>query len=71
MTLQIEGVLCEEEALSALRKRCVSAEVLGISLQHFAGGFCGKAMTATERLRRFVRNIVRADGNIPNREGKL
>jgi hypothetical protein len=71
MTLQVEGVLCEEGALMALRERRVSPEVLGISLQHFTGGFCCKAMTATERLRRLVRKIIRTDENIPNREGKV
>lgn len=68
MRLQVGAGLGEGEVMGALRQKRVSAEFLRMPLKHFTGGICGGAMTATDRLRRLARKIIRRGGGVPNKE---
>jgi hypothetical protein len=59
MKLEINSVLSEKGALTALREKRVSPEVFGVALKYFKAGIGSGAAIATERARRFVRDMVK------------
>jgi hypothetical protein len=71
MRLQVGSVLREEDVMMALREKRASAEAFRISLEYFAGGTCGRVMTAAEHLRGLAKRMVGRDVKNPKRESTV
>ena len=58
MRVQVEGHVCEESVLNALRKRAFSARAIGIPIRRFRRGVLGKSVAALEYFRRYMKKRI-------------